>query len=354
MHPDSAKFTCNICGSECARPPEGLEREARSCTNCGSGVRLRAVVALLSEELFGWQMALPGFPLLKSIRAIGMTDPPELARALAEKFDYANTFYHQAPRLDLTQPDERDFGRYDLILSSEVLEHVPAPVESAFCNLSRLLKPDGLLLFTTPYGLGDPTIEHFPELHEYALATLGGRAVLVNRRRDGSIEIFEDLVFHEGDGSTLEMRKFRQGSLVEILRNAGFTSVHFATENRPEWGVEHAQNWSLPIAARKGSLSVSVREVAGGYVAASRRAARAEHEFAALKGDYERFVAYHDQREAELMRELEKRTQWARGEQESAAKLERELEETRSAFNRTQRSFWTRVGRKLGLLRYSR
>src|SRR5437016_12482518 len=123
---DCATFTCNICGAESPRPSGELERETRTCAGCGSGVRLRGLVALLSQELFGLQMTLPEFPVLKSIRAIGMTDPPALAGGLAEKFDYTNTFYHQAPRLDLTQPDERDLGRYDFILSSEVLEHVPA------------------------------------------------------------------------------------------------------------------------------------------------------------------------------------------------------------------------------------
>ena len=76
---DSGKFTCNICGAECTRPPEGLERETPSCASCGSPVRLRALVALLSQELFGLQMTLPEFPALKSLRGIGMTDPSALA-----------------------------------------------------------------------------------------------------------------------------------------------------------------------------------------------------------------------------------------------------------------------------------
>jgi len=56
-----------------------------------------------------------------------MSDTPDLAARLAAKFDYTNTFYHQAPVFDVTQPDERDRERYDFILSSEVLEHVRLP-----------------------------------------------------------------------------------------------------------------------------------------------------------------------------------------------------------------------------------
>ena len=128
-------FICNVCGAECATPPEGLGRETASCAKCGSSVRLRALLALLSQEIFGILMTLPEFPVLKGIRGIGMSDAPGLADRLAEKFDYTNTFYHQAPRLDITNPDARDLASYDFILSSEVMEHVPPPVERAFSCL---------------------------------------------------------------------------------------------------------------------------------------------------------------------------------------------------------------------------
>ena len=210
------QFTCNVCGALC-EPPAELGRELESCAACGSTVRLRALIALLSREMFGVLMALPEFPVLKGIRGIGMSDAPGLADRLSEKFDYTNTFFHQAPRFDVTNPDESDRGRYDFILSSEVMEHVPPPVERAFAAMHAMLKPDALLLLTTPYSLGGRTAEHFPQLHQYTLADLGGRTVLINRRRDGGIETFENLVFHGGHGSTLEMRCFTEDSLRAIL-----------------------------------------------------------------------------------------------------------------------------------------
>jgi SAM-dependent methyltransferase len=324
-------------------------------------------------------MTLPEFPVLKSLRAIGMTDPPALAGRLAEKFDYTNTFYHQLPRFDITRPEERDLGRYDFILSSEVMEHVPPPVEVAFSNLYRLLKPDGLLLLTTPYDPGDRTIERFPDLHEYTVATLAGRAVLLNRRRDGSIEVFQDLIFHGGDGSTLEMRVFQEKSLLGMLRDAGFDDIHVGAENWPEWGVDHAQTWSLPIVARKGHLSVRVHELAGGYLDASRRAARAARELASIETDYTKHVAHHEREHAEMAREidqrtgwgrkmehdLEERTQWAKTLErerdealaaygrasENVELMEQELERTRAVLNGLRRAFWTRVGRALRIIR---
>jgi SAM-dependent methyltransferase len=191
-----------------------------------------------------------------------MTDWPELARRLAEKFDYTNTFYHQPPLFDVTRLDDRDRGRYDFILSSEVMEHVPPPVERAFETLSAMLKPNGLLLLTTPYEVDGKTAEHFPDLHEFTLATLGGKMVLVNRTRHGETAIFENLTFHEGLGSTIEMRVFSRESLEQTLLGAGFQSVHFAAEKWPEFGVDHTETWSLPIAARKGKFQAPVAELA--------------------------------------------------------------------------------------------
>ncbi len=77
---DSGSFTCNVCGAECQRPAGGLGRETENCAGCGSTVRLRALIALLSHEIFGELLTLPEFPTLKGIRAIGMSDSPDLAR----------------------------------------------------------------------------------------------------------------------------------------------------------------------------------------------------------------------------------------------------------------------------------
>jgi SAM-dependent methyltransferase len=345
---DSENFTCNICGNTCNRPAGPPGREVPSCSACGSTVRLRSLIALLSREIFGIELAIPDFPVLKGIRGIGMSDPPELAQRLEKKFEYANTFYHQEPRLDVADPSPEHLlehtGRYDFILSSEVLEHVSPPVERAFANLNRMLKPDGLLLLTVPYRIDGRTAEHFPELHEYALAAPGGRTVLVNRRRDGSLEVFENLSFHGGDGSTLEMRVFTETSLKEIIAAAGFTSTRIASEDVMEFGVLHGEIWSLPMVGRKGDFRPPSAEIARAY------------------GDAVRKSKFFE-------RQLEERTQWAlalkeeketalaefqriAAQDEEAARhilhLEKNLAEARAARAKIESSLWTRAGRKLG------
>ena len=331
---------------------------------CHSSARVRAVISLLSEELLGVSMPISEFPMLKGIRGIGMSDSPELAERLAQKLDYANTFYHQAPRFDVTHPDPNDFGRYDFILTSEVMEHVPPPVEQAFANLFRLLKPEGLLVMTTPYTLGGKTKEHFPELHQFTLAQLGEETVLVNRRRDGSVEIFDNLVFHGGPGSTVEMRVFTEGSLREQLLGAGFSSVRVAFEDVPEFGVELAEKWSLPIVARKGTFHPPAAELAREYRNARRLAVHLEDQLAKLQSDYERYVAHHEAWHKETTRELEERlewgakldreltarTEWAQSLDRENADLKQRLEATWAEQARLKARKWLRLGRRLGAI----
>jgi SAM-dependent methyltransferase len=346
-------------------------------------MRVRALVALLSREIFGIELALPEFPVMKGIHGIGMSDSPELASRLAEKFDYTNTFYHQAPLFDVTKPDARDEGRYDFILSSEVMEHIPPPVERGFEALCRVLQPDGVLLLTTPYTIDGKTKEHFPELNEYALASPGGHTVLVNRRSDGTIQTFDHLMFHGGPGSTLEMRVFSEESLKELLAQAGFPEIHIATENSPAFGVEHGETWSLPIAARKGKFVAPPAELARQYHYVCKRARLLERSLAALQKEYEQYVAFHITSHAEMKGELTARTEWAkdlernldertrwalslqheskeaqatreqareseRAAWDAAKALEKELVESRNARVRLERRMWSRMGRKLG------
>jgi SAM-dependent methyltransferase len=252
------QFTCNICGQR-GRPPEkGRNPEDSTCSRCGSNVRTRGLLRALSQELFGASLTLAAFPRIKSVRGIGIGDSEVYAQRLEEKLGYHNTFFHREPRLDIAHPPESEFGQYDFVISSEVFEHVVPPAEAAFQNVSKLLRPNGVFVFTVPYSLEESTIEHFPELHEYAIARLGGRHVLVNRTREGKTQVYENLVFHGGPGSTLEMRVFSECDLRRMLAGAGFGEVRIYGEACPEFGIVHDSLCSLPMAARKGEFAFGV------------------------------------------------------------------------------------------------
>src|SRR5689334_12214990 len=113
-------FVCNICGR--GNTVAILQHEESSCSGCGSNVRLRALIHLLSTELFGGEYLLPDFPTLPAVKGLGLSDQASYAMRLAEKFDYTNTYYDREPRLDITEPHPDRYGTFDFILSSDVFE----------------------------------------------------------------------------------------------------------------------------------------------------------------------------------------------------------------------------------------
>jgi SAM-dependent methyltransferase len=252
------EFTCNLCGQPSRIAPERLDRESSTCSVCGSSVRTRGLIRALSVEIFGTNLALPDFPRVKSIRGLGIGDSPQYADRLSEVFDYRNTSYTREPRFDITAPPPDEFGVYDFVVSSEVFEHVLPPVEKAFEAAFRLLKQNGVLLLTVPYSLAPNTVEHFAKLYQFGLAHVGDRVVLVNRTAEGKIEVYEHIVFHFGSsGRALEMREFTESALRSALSAAGFPEVRIYGENDDAFGIIHAETWSLPIAARRGSFAFS-------------------------------------------------------------------------------------------------
>jgi SAM-dependent methyltransferase len=240
-------FTCNICGVE--NEVERFASEPATCA-CGSNVRLRALIHLLSIEIFGRSLPLPRFPVMKAIRGLGMSDKECYNGRLAEKFDYTNTFYDREPRLDFTEAHPELAGQYDFILSADVLEHVAPLAERALQEAHRMLKPQGFLGITVYCNPQDRLREHFPGLHEFRVVPLGDSSVLINRRADGHLEIRDDLVFHGGSGATLEMREYGASALRAQLLAAGFREVEFLTGNVPELGILFDHDTSQPLIAR--------------------------------------------------------------------------------------------------------
>jgi hypothetical protein len=162
--------------------------------------------------------------------------------------------------------------------------------------------------------------EHFPDLHEYRVAPLGDAAVLINRRRDGSLEIREDLTFHGGGGDTLEMRRFGVAGVRASALAAGFREVHFWNDNVPELGILFDADVSQPFLARKAAFVVDLgaRTQLVEAWRASLREVQDERKLAALLA-----VQYERERERTTRLELQMRL--------------------------ASQSRWLRLGRRLGL-----
>lgn len=244
-------FTCNICKAVNHVFKEQLNREKRSCSSCGSSVRTRSIIHLISNELYHRSIPLPDFPVQKNVKGIGLSDWERYARGLKDKFDYTNTYYHKEPQFDILEVTDSIYGNLDFLISSEVFEHVKPPVITCFKNAYSLLKPDGFMVLTVPYMLKlKETIEHFPELHDFSVEKKKDSYVLRNIRKDGSVEYFDQLRFHGGQGATLEMRVFAYDTLLNLLRESGFSRVSVCGEPFLEYGIYWEHPYSLPIVAR--------------------------------------------------------------------------------------------------------
>lgn len=229
-------FRCNVCGRRTSFPGDQLKREHWSCYYCGSNVRWRSVIHALSTELFGTSLAIPDFPSRPDIVGIGLSDWDGYATRLAEKLAYTNTYYHQEPLLDITSVHPSQYGRYDFIIASDVLEHVSPPISRAFENARRLLRPHGVMILTVPYVEGE-TKEHFPELHQYSVQKRGNNFVVLNKTSDGRNQEFTEVTFHGGPGTVLEMRLFGKDALLRNIQDAGFGAVKRYEVEFPMYGI---------------------------------------------------------------------------------------------------------------------
>jgi SAM-dependent methyltransferase len=238
-----------VCGTHSTVVRAELGRETPSCRQCNSTVRQRAVVHALSIALFGKSLLLPEFPQRPDLVGLGLSDWLGYAEPLAAKLGYRNTYYHLEPRLDITRIPDRLRGTLDFLISSDVLEHVPPPVELAFRNSLELLKPGGVLVLTLPYKPEGELLEHFPGLHEYRVVDFNGRPILVNKLPGGGWQVFEDLAFHDGAGETLEMRVFTRASVVACLEQAGFVGIVECNDDYEPYGVVWHVRWSAPFLA---------------------------------------------------------------------------------------------------------
>jgi 2-polyprenyl-3-methyl-5-hydroxy-6-metoxy-1,4-benzoquinol methylase len=220
-------FVCNVCGAANCLPKSRLGREDGRCVKCDCYARLRSMMYAVTAQFSPDEIILAAMKPRKDIRGVGCSDWGYVG-LLEEKFDYINTFYDEAPRLDLCNIDWSLWPpeSVDFITCTDVLEHVAPPIETAFANMYRLLKPGGVSIITVPTTLDPATREHFPDLHDWRIeVTEDKKRVLIDRRRDGTLRQYDDLCFHGGVGLTLEFRCFSRQGLIDAVQRAGFRAA---------------------------------------------------------------------------------------------------------------------------------
>lgn len=196
------------------------------CIQCGSNARFRGIIYALSK-IIGEDdgRSLQEWKSRKNIVGVGMSDWDGYGKLLAKKFNYENTYYDRHPQLDIQKPTPKQIGAHDFVISSDVFEHILPPLQGAFDNIFSLLKPGGGLIFSVPYTRATQTMEHYSGLNDFEILNFSGGKVLVNRDQSGSLHVYDNLVFHGGEGVTLEMRLFSEMDVLSRLNRAGFENI---------------------------------------------------------------------------------------------------------------------------------
>jgi SAM-dependent methyltransferase len=142
------------------------EREGTACLRCGSSLRARQLAEVLVDRLnarLGTRYRSLD-ALCRSREAAGLRVAeinavsglhPFLARLGGLEYSEYGSDDPQVPSQDLMRLGYED-GRFDLVVTSETLEHVP-DIGRALAEIRRVLKPDGLNVFTVPIRWDRPT-----------------------------------------------------------------------------------------------------------------------------------------------------------------------------------------------------
>lgn len=202
-------FVCKLNTIEANLIPTNLESVI---CQCGSTARHNLLLELISALA----------PESQSVKILGCSDPEILYPALSSIGIYIPTYLDEFPNLDLLDIPNSSIGKFDIILCSEILEHV-FDLPKALDGISKLLKESGVAVVSFPMRDGI-TIEHYPEIASYRLNQISEGITWVSR--SGGIHIDKSPKFHGGPGNNLEIRLIGNQSLDTELEVAGLEQCY--------------------------------------------------------------------------------------------------------------------------------
>ena len=235
------EYVCNLCGTE-NKIEAGTNEKVPGpiCSKCRSATRFRKMAYLMSKHIFGGKGRLDQ-DNDSGLRGIGLSDAHPFENCMKRFKGYTNTYYHKEPMINIMLPPSEP-GIYDYLITSDVYEHTPPPVKAPFQNAYAYLRKGGKIILSVP---AQPTgVEHYPNLSDFTILETTKGHTLVNATAQGGLEVFENLRFHGGPGSTLEMRIFSPNQVETLLKEVGFSDIQFITELPEEFGVSDIRGLS--------------------------------------------------------------------------------------------------------------
>jgi SAM-dependent methyltransferase len=215
-------FFCVICLKLVNGIGSPRSRESFLCKLCQSTPRDRAVAVAVRKIRFRKKML---FQPIKSV--VGIADSIVVEKFLKSLFGdvYNNYHFHKPPQIDITDISANAQYYADLVICSDVMEHITPPVEKGFIGLNRILKNKGILVFSVPHTDSSGNhVEHFPVLKEFKIIGTE-KPMLVGQDMQGNRFEKADLIFHGGEGEVLEFRVFSENSLLKYFHDNSFDRV---------------------------------------------------------------------------------------------------------------------------------
>jgi hypothetical protein len=186
------------------------------------------------------------------LKILGLSDHPLLAKYLKSLpgVDYINTFFDEEPMLNIEDPSIEFLGTIDILISSDVLEHVMFPISKTLLGSMRLLRRGGAMILTVPYEREGPSIEHYPWMTDYEvdLDVVPARVTGFNHR--GEKIVLPNPFFHGGPGRTLEMRRLSLPVVIDEMQRAGFMRIRHFYQYIPDRGIVPAEKMGAIVGFR--------------------------------------------------------------------------------------------------------
>jgi SAM-dependent methyltransferase len=163
-------------------PPEFVDRESQLCTECGANRRARRFAEALLQLYAESARSIAELVREERFRGVEIAEINSIGRMHPFLAEHPRLAYSEYPEEDLMRLSYPD-AAFDLVLTSDTLEHVPDP-RLALRETRRVLRHGGRHVFTVPH---DPRREEsrsreaLPAQHH---GRGGGPFTLVTRQAD--------------------------------------------------------------------------------------------------------------------------------------------------------------------------
>ena len=163
-------------------PPGFVERESLLCTSCGSSSRIRGLADVLLELYADRAASIAELVREDRFAALHVAELNSIGRMHPFLAELPALTFAEYPQEDVQRLSYED-ATFDLVLTSDTMEHVPDPMRG-FAEIRRVLRSGGRHVFTVPLDPGLASTRSREGLPPQYHGRGGGPYALVSRKAD--------------------------------------------------------------------------------------------------------------------------------------------------------------------------